>query len=196
MIVNPKTPYKSVEELVDSARQSTEPLAFASAGAGTSQHLSAELFGQTKGLALLHVPYKGAGPALTAVMAGEVPFSLENLIVASPQIKSGAVRALAVTSSSRAKAFPDIPTMQEAGVANYEVLSWQAIFAPAGLDVHIRDQLNEAIRKIFQQPDVVARMRGLGVDIVASSPQELADFQAREIGKWAEVVQKGQISID
>ena len=196
LIVNPATPYKTVQDLVEAGRQSSHPLPFASAGAGTSQHLSAELFGQMENLPLLHVPYKGAGPALTAVMAGEVPFSLENLIVASPQIKTGAVRALAVTSPARVDEFPDIPTMQEAGVAGYEVLSWQAIFAPAGLDPAIQEQLNRAIREIFRQPDVIERMRGLGVDIVASSPEALADFQASEISKWAQVIEKGGIAVD
>src|SRR5690606_15872221 len=168
LIVNPKTSYRSVKDLLDGIRASAHPMAFASAGAGTSQHLSAELFAQTEDVNLLHVPYKGAGPALTAVMAGEVPFSFENLIVASPQIKSGAVRALAVTSSEREAAFPDLPTMQEAGVAGYNVVSWQAVFAPAGLDPEIRDRLSSAIQDTFKQPDVIERMAGLGVNIMAS----------------------------
>src|SRR5690606_23787596 len=160
------------------------------------QHLSAELFAQTEDVNLLHVPYKGAGPALTAVMAGEVPFSFENLIVASPQIKSGAVRALAVTSSEREAAFPDLPTMQEAGVAGYNVVSWQAVFAPAGLDPEIRDRLSSAIQDTFKQPDVIERMAGLGVNIMASSPEQLATFQDAELKKWATVIEKGNVKLD
>ncbi len=196
LIVNPKTPYHSVKDLIGAIRKSAEPMPFASAGAGTSQHLSAELFAQTEGVKLLHVPYKGAGPALSAVMAGEVPFSFENLIVASPQIKSGAVRALAVTSSKRESSFPDLPTMQESGVPGYQVVSWQAIFAPAGLDGAIRDRLSASIREIFKRPDVIDRMKALGVDIVASTPEELARFQEEEIRKWAAVIKNGNISID
>jgi len=196
LIVNPKTPYHSVKELLEGIRSSAEPMAFASAGAGTSQHLSAELFAQTEHVKLLHVPYKGAGPALAAVMAGEVPFSFENLIVASPQIKSGGVRALAVTSREREASFPDLPTMQEAGVPEYEVVSWQAIFAPAGLDPKIRDRLSAAIQEIFKRPDVIERMASLGVNIVASSPEQLASFQDAEIKKWASVIKNGNVAID
>ncbi len=196
LIVNPKTPYHSVKDLIAAIRASGQPLAFASAGAGTSQHLSAELFAQTEKVRLIHVPYKGAGPALSAVMAGEVPFSFENLIVASPQIKSGAVRALAVTSAGREASFPDLPTMQEAGVAGYDVVSWQAIFAPAGLDSKIRDRLNAAIRDIFKSADVIDRMSALGVNIVAQSPEQLAQFQDVELKKWATVIKSGNVTTD
>ncbi len=196
LIVNPKTPYHSVKDLIAAIRQSSEPMPFASAGAGTSQHLSAELFAQTENVKLLHVPYKGAGPALSAVMAGEVPFSFENLIVASPQIKSGAVRALAVTSLERDASLPDLPTMQESGVKGYNVVSWQAIFAPAGLDGAIRDRLSAEIQGIFKRPDVIERMASLGVDIVASTPGQLAEFQGEEIRKWAEVIKNGNVTLD
>lgn len=196
LIVNPKTPYHSVNDLVMAIRKSADPMPFASAGAGTSQHLSGELFAQTESVKLLHIPYKGAGPALTAVMAGEVPFSFENLIVASPQIKSGAVRALAVTSSEREPSFPDLPTMQQSGVPGYDVVSWQAIFAPSGLDSAIRDRLSKAIQKIFQRPDVIDRMTALGVNIVASTPEQLAKFQDKEIDRWATVIKNGKVTLD
>lgn len=196
LIVNANMPYRSVQELITAIRASGQPMAFASAGAGTSQHLSAELFAQTENVKLLHVPYKGAGPALAAVMAGEVPFSFENLIVASPQIKSGAVRALAVTSAEREAAFPELPTMQEAGVRGYDVVSWQAIFAPAGLDSKIRDRLSTEIQRIFKSPDVIERMATLGVRIVAHSPKQLAQFQDNEIKKWATVIKNGNIAIE
>lgn len=196
LIVNAKTGYTSVSDLVKAAKASPAPLPFASAGNGTSQHLSAELFKQINELDLTHIPYKGAGPAMTAVLAGEVQFSFENLAVASPHIDSGAVRALAVTSDVRSAQFPSVPTMQEAGIPNYDVVSWQALFAPADLDPVIQRKLNETLKEILGQPDVVTRMNDMGIDVVASTPDELAVFQADEIAKWKKVIEDGGIVLE
>jgi tripartite-type tricarboxylate transporter receptor subunit TctC len=196
LIVHPSNPANSVAELVAYAKANPGKVAFASAGSGTSQHLSGELFKSLAKIDITHIPYKGSAPAITDLMGGQVTMMFDTLIVAAPQIKAGKVKALAVTSSKRVAGFDQIPTMMEGGVAGYEVVSWQGIFAPAKTPPEIVKRLNAEIVKIINMPDVRERFAGLGLEPVGNSSEEFGAFQKAEIVKWAKVIKDGGVKVD
>jgi tripartite-type tricarboxylate transporter receptor subunit TctC len=196
LVVNPASPFKSVKELIAAAKAKPDSLSFASAGNGTSQHLSAELFKTMAGIDMVHIPYKGSAPAIQDVIGGQVPLMFDTTVVAGPFIQSGKVRALAVTSARRVATLPDVPTMAEAGVPGYGVVSWQAMFAPAGTPPAIVQRLQTEVAAILKQPDVQERLAKLGVDPSGMAPQQLAEFQAAEIAKWAKVVKAANVKVD
>jgi tripartite-type tricarboxylate transporter receptor subunit TctC len=196
LVVAASSPYQSVKDLVDASKAKPGSLSFASAGNGTSQHLSGELFKSIAGIDIVHVPYRGSAPAIQDVMGGQVPFMFDTSVVAAPFIESGKVRALAVTSAKRAAQWPNVPTMAESGVANYEIVSWQAIFAPAGTPPAIVQRLHTEIAKIIKSADMQERFAKLGLDPSGMTPAELAKFQASEITKWAAVIRAGNIKIE
>jgi tripartite-type tricarboxylate transporter receptor subunit TctC len=142
------------------------------------------------------VPYKGSAPAIQDVMGGQVTMMFDTTVVAGPQIKAGRVRALGVTSAKRVPAFPEVPTIAEAGVPGYEIVSWQGIFAPAKTPPEIIKRLNEEIVKVLKMPDVVERLEALGLEPVGNSPEEFAEFQKAEIPRWAKVVKEADIKVD
>ena len=193
LVIDPKNPAKDVKELIAQAKAKPGAMSFASAGNGTSQHLSGELFKAMAGLQMEHIPYKGSAPAIQDVMAGQVPMMFDTTVVAGPHVRSGNVRALAVTSSKRVKGMENIPTMAEAGVPGYELVSWQGVFAPAGTPKAIITRLNAELVKIIAMPDIRERLDSLGVDPVANSPEEFAAFQKAEIAKWAKVIKDAGI---
>jgi tripartite-type tricarboxylate transporter receptor subunit TctC len=196
LVVGAASPYKTVQDVMAAAKAKPGSISFASAGNGTSQHLSGELFKALAGVSMEHVPYKGSGPAIQDVMAGHVPLMFDTTVVAAPHIQSGKVRALAVTSTKRVKSLPNVPTMSEAGVTGYEIVSWQGIFAPAGTPKEIVQRLNAEIVKILKLPDVRERLEALGLDPVGNTPDEFAAFQKAEIAKWAKVVKDAKITAD
>jgi tripartite-type tricarboxylate transporter receptor subunit TctC len=196
LVVGADSPYKTVQDVIAAAKAKPGSISFASAGNGTSQHLSGELFKSLAGISLEHVPYKGSGPAIQDVMAGHVPMMFDTTVVAAPHIQSGKVRALAVTSAKRVKSLPNVPTMVEAGVPGYELVSWQGIFAPAGTPKDVVQRLNAEIVKVLKMPDVRERLESLGLDPVGNTPDEFAAFQKAEIAKWAKVVKDGNIKAD
>jgi tripartite-type tricarboxylate transporter receptor subunit TctC len=196
LVVGAASPYKSVQDVIAAAKAKPGSISFASAGNGTSQHLSGELFKSLAGIQMEHVPYKGSGPAIQDVMAGHVPLMFDTTVVAAPHIQSGKVRALAVTSTKRVGSLPNVPTMAEAGVKGYEIVSWQGIFAPAGTPKEVVQRLNAEVVKILAMPDMRERLAGLGLDPVGNTPDEFAAFQKGEIAKWAKVVKEAKISAD
>ena len=196
LVVPAASPYKSVADIIAAARAKPGSIAFASAGNGTSQHLSGELFKTLAKIDLVHVPYKGSGPAIQDVMSGQVPMMFDTSIVAGPHVQSGKLRALAVTSGKRAAAFPDVPTVAEAGVPGYELVSWQAIFAPAGTPKPIVERLYTEIAKILKAPDMQERLANLGMEASGMAPAEFTVFQQAEIEKWARVVKAASVKID
>lgn len=196
LVVNPASPAKSVKDLIDAAKANPGSLSFASAGNGTSQHLSAELFKTMAQIDMVHIPYKGSAPAIQDVIGGQVPLMFDTTVVAAPFIQSGKVRPLAVTSAKRVPSLPDVPTMAEAGVPGYDVVSWQAMFAPAGTPPAIVQRLHTEVAAILKQPDVQERLAKLGVDPSGMLPQQMAEFQAAEIAKWAKVVKAANIKVD
>jgi len=196
LVVGAASPYKTVQDVIAAAKAKPGSISFASAGNGTSQHLSGELFKSLAGISMEHVPYKGSGPAIQDVMAGHVPLMFDTTVVAAPHIQSGKVRALAVTSTKRVGSLPGVPTMAEAGVKGYEIVSWQGVFAPAGTPKEIVQRLNAEIVKILKMPDMRERLAGLGLDPVGNTPDEFAAFQQAEIARWAKLVKEAKITAD
>jgi len=193
LLVGASQPFKNVKELIAAAKAKPGEIAFASAGQGSSQHMSGETFKLLAGAELTHVPYKGSAPAIQDVIGGQIPMSFETVTVAMPHIQSGKVRALAVTSATRSPALPNTPTLQEAGVPGFDVASWQALYAPAGTPPAIVTRLNAEVEKILSQPDVKAKMDGLGLVHTANTPAQFVAFGNAELAKWAKVVKDGKV---
>lgn len=194
LLVGAGQPYKTVAELV-AAVKARPGLPFASAGQGSSQHMSGETFRLLAGVELTHVPYKGSAPAIQDVIGGQIPMSFETATVALPHIQGGKVRALAVTSASRSKVLPDTPTMQEAGVAGFDVSSWQALYAPAGTPAAVVQRMNAEVQKIIETPQIKAKMDGLGLEYSPNTPAQFAEFGRNELAKWARIVKDGQVKL-
>lgn len=193
LAVNPELPVNTVQELIDLAK--TEPLAYASSGNGTPLHLSGELFKAMAGIDLIHIPYKGSGPALTDVLGNQVPIIFDNLPSASGHITSGKLRALGVTTAERAPSFPDVPAIAET-LPGYETYTWNALFAPAGTPPEAVERLHAAAVTAMQDPAVAARMADFSASIVASTPEALAEHVKAEMAKWEPVVRDANVSLD
>jgi tripartite-type tricarboxylate transporter receptor subunit TctC len=196
LVVNPQVPVKTVSELLQLARAKPGSLTFASSGAGSSTHLSAELFKSMAGVDILHVPYKGSSQALIDVMAGQVTMLFDNAPSSIPFIEQGKLRAIAVTSTKRLPNLPDVPTIDEAGVKGYESLSWSGIMAPAGTPRRVVERLNTAIEKVLRDPDVKQRFIGLGVEPVGGPPEAFARHIRAESEKWSRVVKTANITLN
>jgi len=196
LVVNPQVPARTVAELVALAKADPGKLTFASSGAGSSTHLSAELFKSMAGVDILHVPYKGSSQALTDVMANQVTMLFDNAPSSIPFIEQGRLRAVAVTSTKRLPNLPDVPTIDEAGVKGYESLSWSGIVAPAGTPRRIVDRLNAAIEKILRDPEVRQRFVALGVEPVGGPPEAFSRHIRAEAEKWARVVKTANITLN
>ena len=196
LVVHPDIPAKNVSELIALLRANPGKYTFASAGNGTSQHLSGELFKSMAGAEMQHVPYKGSPPALQDVMGGQVSMTFDNITTAWPLARGGKLRALAVTTAKRSAIAPDVPTLAEAGLPGFEVGSWQGVFAPAGTPPDIVKRLNAEIVKILNTPDVRDKLAALGAEVVGNSPEEFATMVKAEVGKWADVVKKSGARVD
>lgn len=195
LLVNPDFPAETVEELIALLKAEPDVHAYASSGNGTPLHLSGELFKSMTGTEMVHVPYQGSGPALVDALSGAVPIIFDNLPSASEHMRAGTLRPLAVTTLERAASFPDIPTMDEAGVPGYETNTWNALFAPAGTPPEAIEALNAAAVAAVSDPDVAARLAEAGATIVGSTPDELATHVASEVERWAPVVKASGASI-
>ena len=196
LIVAPEFPAKNVAELISRARAEPGRLAYASSGVGNSDHLCAELFNLMAGIQGVHVPYKGGAPAATDVMAGRIAYYFAGMPVGLPLSKSGRVRALGTTGKTRFPGAADIPTIAEQGLPGFEAVSWFALFAPAGTPKPIVDNLQVQVKKNLQTPDVARRLAEIGLDVVASTPEELAAYQRNEITKWAKVVKDSGAKVE
>jgi tripartite-type tricarboxylate transporter receptor subunit TctC len=193
LVVHPTVPAKSLRELVAAAKAKPGRLNYSSGGNGTNLHIAAELFRLQAGIDITHVPYKGAGPALAAVVGGEADLSFPSLGAALPQINAGRLRALGVTSSERSPLLPGVATIAESGYPDYLFTSWVGILAPAGTPASVVTTLNALIVKAMSAPDVTDRLAADGTAVIVSSPQE---FQARirsELTRWAKVVKQSGI---
>ena len=196
LVVTPSFQASSVKELVAMAKAKPGAISYASSGNGSAQHLAAELFKQQAGIDIMHVPYKGGGPAMTDVMAGQVPVFFANMASGLGHVKGGKLRALAMTGSKRSPNMPDLATMAESGVPGYEVYEWNAVFAPAGTPAAIVAQLHEHIARALALKDVRERIDALGGEIVASNPRDTEVFLAAQMAKWAKVVKQGNIKVE
>jgi len=193
LVVHPSAPAKTVGELVRFAKSQPGKLSFASAGNGTGSHLSGELFKQVAGVDILHIPYKGVQPAMVDVISGQVAINFPSILSAMPHVRSGRVRSLAVTGAKRTRAAPDLPTMQEAGVKNYESMTWYAIVAPVGTPQDIVAKLSAEVAAILKHPETNERLAREGADPVGSTPQEFGRFMQSEIEKWRKVIRAAGI---
>jgi tripartite-type tricarboxylate transporter receptor subunit TctC len=196
LVVNPSVPAQTVQELIALAKSRPGELNFASSGNGTSIHLSGELFKSMTGVDMVHVPYKGSGPAMTDLLGGQVQMMFDNLPSALPNVQAGKLRALGVTGAERSPALPDVPTIEEAGVPGYEALSWFGIFAPAGTPQPVIDKLHDHIVQALADPAMRARLADLGAEPVGSTPQEFASFIRAEAEKWAKVVKEAGVKLE
>jgi tripartite-type tricarboxylate transporter receptor subunit TctC len=193
LIVGADQPYKSVKDLVAAARAKPGDIVFAAAGQGSSQHMSGETFKLLTGTEMTFISYKGSAPAIQDLIGGQVPVSFETVTVAAPHIKSGKARALAVTSAKRTRVLPDTPTMQEAGVPNFDVASWQALYAPAGTPPAIVGRMNAEVEKILATPEVAIKLDNLGLEHAPNTPAQFAEFNRAELVKWAKIVKDGNV---
>ncbi len=199
LVVAANSPYKTLQDVLDASKKKQGGLSSASAGSGTSQHLALEMLGWKSGVKFTHVPYKGSGPAIQDVMGGQVDMMFDTTVVAAPHIQSGKLRALAVTSKQRLDAFKDVPTVAEAGITgltDFEVTSWQAIFAPAGTPDAIVQRLHQEIAKIIATPDMQARLKTMGMEASTLTTAQVAAFQKAEVAKWASVIKEAGVKID
>ena len=196
MAVNPATPANNVKELIAYAKANPGKLSFASAGAGTSIHISGEMFKDAAGIDLLHVPFKGSNPATLAVVGGQVDVLFENISAAVTQVKGGKLKALAVTSRERSPQLPDVPTMEEAGLPGFEIVAWFAFFAPSATPKEIVQRLNTEIVKAVNAPDVQQKLRDRGMSPRPMSLDQFAAFWKTEREKFAAVVKKANIKVE
>lgn len=196
LIVGQNSPFKTLQDVLAAAKAKPGSISSASAGSGTSQHLALELLGFKSGTQFIHVPYKGSGPAIQDVIGGQVDMMFDTTVVAGPHIQSGKVRALAVTSAKRLESLPNVPTVAESGVPGFEVLSWQAIFAPTGTPKPIVDRLHTEIVKILQQPEMQDRLKALGMQPANMSIDQFSVFQKAEVEKWAQVIKAAHVKLE
>jgi len=193
LLAHPSVPVKSVSELIAWTKAQKDPPTYSSAGIGTPAHLAAELFASMAGVKLLHVPYRGAAPALNGLLSGDVKILFSELSVASPHLGTDKVKALAVTSLGRSPLAPNLPTLDESGLKGYEALVWQGLLAPAGTPADIVNRLNAETQKILKMPDVKDKFANLGVVVAPGSPQDFDAVIRRDVAKWAKVIKEAGI---
>lgn len=193
LVVHPSMPVKNVNNLIALAKQRPNEINYASAGIGSPFHLAAELFNLLAGIKMNHVPYKGGGPAVTDVIGGQVLVTFANLLAVLPHAQSGRLRALAVTSAKRSGAAPDIPTMAESGLANYDFASWFGMLVPAGTARTTIQRLNTEVISVLNSPEVKDRLTRDGADLAAGTPEAFGAYLKAEAAKWARVIKEAGI---
>jgi tripartite-type tricarboxylate transporter receptor subunit TctC len=196
VVVHPSLPVRNIRELIALAKSRPGELTYGSSGSGAINHLAGELFNSMTGVKLIHVPYKGGGPAAIALLGGEISFIFGEPASVVQHIKAGKLRAIAMTSSTRALSFPDLPTIAESGVPGYEVTSWNGVLAPAGTPVEIVRRLNMEFNKLLAAPDMRQRLMDNGYEAVGGPPEKFGAHIQSEIAKWAPVVKRAGIRVD
>jgi tripartite-type tricarboxylate transporter receptor subunit TctC len=188
LLVHPSVPATNVREFIALLKANPDKYSFGSAGNGTSQHISGELFKTLAGVKMQHIPYRGSGQMMPELLGGTLQVAVDNIATAIPHMKSGKLRALAVTTTQRSGVAPDVPTMVESGLAGYELSSWQAVFAPAGTPKPIVDRLYAEISRILKMPDVAKRLSDLGLDLSGMPPADLAAVIKADVPRLGKVV--------
>jgi tripartite-type tricarboxylate transporter receptor subunit TctC len=196
VVVTPKFPAKSIRELIAMAKEKPGTIDYASAGNGTTNHLAVEQFKQITGIDLVHVPYRGNPLAVLDVIGGRVPVFFDFVLTALPHIRDGKVRALATTGLKRSEVLPDVPTVDESGVPGFEAGTWFGIYAPAKTPKEIIDKLNAETLVALADPAIQAKLKGLGVDIIAKGPAELGELTKADLAKWGPIVKKAGVKLD
>ena len=196
LAVPANSPHKTLADVIAYHRANPGKMSFASAGNGTSDHLTAELFWQQTGTSGLHIPYKGGAPAMSDLLGAQVDATFMNINTGLANIKAGKLRALAITSSKRSPLLPDVPTMEESGIKGVTVYSWQAFAAPKGLPADIKTKLHDALVEGLNDPAVKPKLLELGFEIVGNTPEQFTAFQAAEFARWKKVIEVGKITAD
>ena len=196
LVVHPSLPAKTVPELIALLKADPSKYNYASSGVGTPLHLSGELFKSMAKVSMQHIAYRGSGPALNDVVAGQVPIMFDNLPSASEFIRAGTLRGIAVTTKERAPSFPDMPTIAEGGLTGYETYTWNALFAPPNTPKAVVDRLNTEALKAVKDPAVQERLKTFSATVVGSTPEALGEHVKTEIAKWTPVVKEAGVQID
>jgi tripartite-type tricarboxylate transporter receptor subunit TctC len=190
-------PYKSFEDVIKASKAKPKSVSYGSVGSGSLGHLTLTLVGQAAGIDIVHVPYRGGGPMVQDAIGGHTELAIGSVAVISPHVRSGKLRAVAVTGDKRTHVLPDVATLAEGGFPGFSALAWWGIFAPAGTPQPIMDKFHAEVMKVLQLPDVRETLtQKLGMDIVASTPQELGSFLDKEMARWGDVVRKNGIKTD
>jgi tripartite-type tricarboxylate transporter receptor subunit TctC len=196
LTVPANSPHKTVADVIAFHKANPGKMSFASAGNGSSDHLTAELFWQQTNTTGLHIPYKGGAPAMSDLLGGQVDATFMNINTGIANVKAGKLRALAITSTKRSPLLPDVPTLEEAGVKGVTVYSWQAFAAPKGLPADIKTKLHDALVEGLNDPVAKPKLLELGFEIVGNTPEQFTAFQASEFARWKKVIEVGKITAD
>jgi tripartite-type tricarboxylate transporter receptor subunit TctC len=196
LVVHPSLPVKTVGELIAAAKAKPGTLSYASTGNGSSNHISMELFKSLAGVQILHIPYKGSGPAVSDLLGGQVQLMFDNTPNVLPHVKAGKLRALGSSGPTRSPMTPDVPTVAEAGVAGYDVMVWFGLVAPAGTPREVVDKLNAEVRKILAMPDVRERFLAQGVEPLGSTPEQFGEHIKEQMAKWGKVVRDAGVKAE
>ena len=196
LVAHASQPFASVQDLIQYAKANPGKLHYASGGNGSAQHVPMEMFKQIAGIDLVHVPYKGLGPAFNDVISGQIPIMFAGLSNTPPHIKAGRIRALAIGSAKRSSAMPDVPTMQEAGVPGFDYSAWAGVLAPAGTPPAIVQKVNADWARVIAMPEVRDKLVALGFELTPTSPAEFGEMIRREMAKVAKVVKDANIRVD
>ena len=196
VVVHPALPVKTIKDLITIGKQKPGGLIYASSGAGSIIHLATELFSDMAGVKMIHVPYKGTGPALTDTIAGQTQLLFSSIAVAMPQVRNNRLRAIAVTTPKRIDALPDVPTVNESGLKGYETVLWHGLIGPKNLPRPIVDRLNGDLNKILQNKDMQDKLAGDGVTAAGGTPEQFGATIKRDIDTWRKVVQKAGVKAD
>jgi tripartite-type tricarboxylate transporter receptor subunit TctC len=184
MVIHPSVAANSVKDFIALAKSRPGQLNYASGGTGTAPHLAAELLKSSTGIDLVHVPYKGGGPAVTAIVSGEVAVLFSSLPTTLPQVQAGRLKMLAISSAKRNAVLPSLPTLAESGVPDFEVINWYGLLAPARTPRRIIDKLHDTAVSLLRAPDMLARLTSEGTDAVGETPEHFRAYLARELARW------------
>ncbi|MDQ3446634.1 MAG: tripartite tricarboxylate transporter substrate binding protein [Pseudomonadota bacterium] len=196
LLVHPSVPAKNLREFIELLKANPEKYSFGSAGNGTSQHISGELFKTMAGVKMQHIPYRGSGQMMPELLGGNLPVAFDNIATAIQHVNAGKLRALAVTSMTRSVVSPDVPTMAEAGLAGYDISSWQAVFAPAGTPAPIVERLYTEIARILKMPDIQKRLTDLGLNISETTPAQLTALIKSDVPRLGKIVKESGAKAD
>jgi tripartite-type tricarboxylate transporter receptor subunit TctC len=196
LVVPAASPHKSLADVIAYQKANPGKMSFASSGNGSSDHLTAELFWQQTNTSGVHVPYKGGGPVMTDLLGNQVESSFMNINTAMPQIKAGKLKALSITSAKRSPLLPDVPTLEEGGVKEANVYSWQAVAAPKGLPADVKKRLVDAIAATIKDPQVTPKLLELGFEVVLNTPEQFAAYQSAEYSRWQKLITSRNIKAD
>lgn len=196
VVIRPGLPVNTMGDLLKLLKSNPGKYTFASAGNGTTSHLSGEILKAQAGLAVVHIPYRGGAAAITDVIGGQIDFMIDVMPNTAPQVRGGKLKGLAVSTASRVASFPDIPTIAESGVPGFNVSAWDAVFAPTGTPKAVIDRVNTAIQKALADPELRSQLASRGADVVGGTPAELREFVGREIERWGAAVKRSGAGVD